>query len=90
MTNAQLFVAAGQALFGDSWQQASARLLGWKLVNGQNRAVQRIKAAADAGEDYGINPAVMAELADHLDKRAQTCLEVAQTIRTSQEHLSRL
>lgn len=80
MTNAQLFAAAGQALFGENWQQPTARLLGWKLVNNQNRAVQRIKAAAEAGEDYGINPAVMLELAEHLAARSTECQDLAKKI----------
>lgn len=79
-TNAQLFALAGQTLYGDNWQQPTARLLGWKLVNNQNRAVQRIAAAANAGEDYGINPAVLAELAEHLAAKSLECREVSRKI----------
>ncbi|MBG7616485.1 hypothetical protein IWC96_14500 [Brevundimonas sp. BAL450] len=82
-THAELFCAAGRALFGENWQQPTARLLGWKLVNGQNRAVQRIKAAADAGEEYGINPAVLAELAGHLADRATECKGLARRLATA-------
>lgn len=53
LTDAQLFAAAGRALFGDNWGQATARLLGWKLdAKGQNRTLQRIQAAAKAGLPY--------------------------------------
>lgn len=79
-TNAQLFAAAGQALFGDNWGTPTAKLLGWKLVNNQNRAVQRIKAAAEAGEEYGINPAVMLELAEHLAARSAECKDLSRKI----------
>lgn len=79
-TNAELFCAAGRALFGENWQQPTARLLGWTLTNGQNRAVQRIAAAASAGEDYRIAPPVMAELAQHLEKRSRDCAKLAQML----------
>lgn len=73
-TNAAMFVAAGQALFGERWQQPLAVLLGWPVdERGQNRTVQRIKAAADAGQEYRIAPGVMAELSMHLMHRASDC-----------------
>lgn len=80
-TTAELFAAAGRALFGDNWQQPTAKLLGWAIDGkGQNRAVQRISAAANAGEDYGINPKVLAELAEHLAARSTECKDLARTI----------
>lgn len=80
-TNAELFCAAGRALFGENWQQPTARLLGWTLTNGQNRAVQRIAAAGAAGEDYRISPSVLDELAEHLGKRSRECASLAQMLR---------
>ena len=81
-TNAQLFADAGRALFGDRWQQPMAVLLGWPIDDrGQNRTVQRIKAAAEKGEDYRVSPDYMAELAAHLDDRAATCKALAERIR---------
>ncbi len=86
ITNAHLFVAAGQTLFGERWQQPLATLLGWPIdERGQNRTVQRIKAAAEKGEEYRINPAVMEELAKVLDERGELCREAADAIRTSQK-----
>lgn len=83
MTDAELFAAAGRALYGENWQQPTAALLGWSVDGrGQNRAVQRIKAAAEAGQEYRINPAVMLELADHLARRATGAQAVADLIRT--------
>ena len=85
-TNAHLFVAAGQSLYGERWQQPLAALLGWPIdERGQNRTVQRIKAAAEGGTEYRINPAVMEELAKLLDERGELCRTAAEAIRTSQK-----
>lgn len=73
-TNAELFCAAGRALFGENWQQPTARLLGWTLTNGQNRAVQRIAAAGAAGEDYRISPGALEDLRAALGKRRNEIL----------------
>lgn len=80
-TNAMLFAEAGKALFGDNWQQPTAKLLGWPIdERGQNRTVQRIKAAAEKGEEYRINPAVMTELADHLGAKSTECRDLSRVI----------
>lgn len=80
-TNAQLFAEAGRALFGERWQQPTAELLGWPIdERGQNRTVQRIKAAAEKGEDYRINPGVMAELAEHLAAKSTECRDLSRVI----------
>lgn len=81
-TNAALFVAAGHALFGENWQQPLAKALGWPVdERGQNRTVQRIKAAGEAGEEYRINPGVMVDLAALLQARSGQCAKLAKTIR---------
>lgn len=80
-TNAQLFAQAGRALYGDNWQQPTARLLGWPIdPRGQNRTVQRIKAAADAGEEYRIAPGVLAELATALQVRSDQAAAMAKSL----------
>jgi len=77
-TNAQLFVAAGATLFGPHWTQPTAELLGWVLdERGQNRTVQRIKASAQRGEDYRINPNVWRSLADAARARADALATMA-------------
>lgn len=82
-TNAQLFAEAGRALFGERWPQPTAELLGWPVnEKGQNRTVQRIKAAADKGEEYRINPAVMMELSEHLATRATEARDLSRRIAT--------
>ncbi|WP_374387131.1 hypothetical protein [Brevundimonas sp.] len=81
-TNAQLFADAGRALFGERWQQPTAELLGWPVDDkGQNRTVQRIKAAAEKGEEYRIAPGAMLELAQHLENRAGQCSTLARAIK---------
>ena len=81
-TNAALFVAAGQALYGERWQQPLAVALGWPIdERGQNRTVQRIKAVADAGQEYRISPGVMADLAHRLQDRSEACAGLARQIR---------
>lgn len=80
-TNAQLFAYAGRALFGERWQQPTAELLGWPVDDkGQNRTVQRIKAAAEKGEEYRIAPGAMLDLAQHLAKRASDAKDLAKRI----------
>ncbi|WP_338575755.1 hypothetical protein V8J38_11270 [Brevundimonas olei] len=84
-TNAQLFAAAGKALYGERWQQPLAALLGWPLdERGQNRTVQRIKAAAERGEEYRISPNVMQELSGHLDGHAALLQAISASIRDAQ------
>lgn len=81
-TDAELFAAAGRALYGENWQQPTAKLLGWAIdQRGQNRAVQRIRSAAEAREEYRINPAVLLELAQHLQNRANVAAGLADAIR---------
>ena len=63
--NAQLFAAAGQALFGDEWKRPLASLLGMN-----DRTVFRIAAAARDGADYPVNPDLGPILAAHLTQRA--------------------
>jgi len=63
-TNAQLFAAAGRALYGENWQSPMARKLGINL-----RSVQYIAAAAEAGNSYRIAPGIMSELVDLLKER---------------------
>ncbi len=63
--NAQLFVQAGEALFGTEWKRPLATLLDMN-----ERTVFRIGAAARDGEDYRINPALGPILAQHLARRA--------------------
>lgn len=60
-----LFAAAGRTLFGSAWQSDMARLLGMKL-----RSVQYIAAAARDGGEYRIQPHRFAEIAGHLDAKA--------------------
>lgn len=80
-TNAQLFAIAGATLFGPRWQQPTAELLGWPIdERGQNRTVQRIKAAADNGEDYRIAPGVWRDLAKAAKTRAATLKVMAETL----------
>lgn len=74
-TNADLFAAAGAALFGDHWQSPVARLLNINL-----RSVQYIAAAAERGAEYRIAPGVMAELGQHLKARSAACLDIARQI----------
>lgn len=87
LNDAQLVAHAGKLLFGDNWQQPTARLLGWPIdPRGQNRTVQRIKAAADAGEEYRIAPGVLAELATALQVRSDQAAAMAKTLKTASEH----
>lgn len=80
-TNAMLFAEAGKALFGDNWQQPTAKLLNWPIdERGQNRTVQRIRSAAEAGAEYRINPGVMAELAEHLAAKSTECRDLSRVI----------
>ncbi|WGM47669.1 hypothetical protein KOAAANKH_02551 [Brevundimonas sp. NIBR10] len=83
-TNAQLFAQAGKQLFGDNWQQNMARALNWPIdERGQNRTVQRIKAAADAGEEYRIAPGVLTEIAGLMEVRSAQSKAMAKTLRAA-------
>jgi hypothetical protein len=55
---------AGRALFGELWQQPLARLL-----NINSRTIQRIAAAARAGQAYAIAPDVLSRLVQALKAR---------------------
>lgn len=80
-TNAQLFALAGQHLFGERWTQPTAELLGWPLdERGQNRTVQRIKSAAERGEDYRIAPGVWRDLAKAATARAEALDAMAKAL----------
>jgi len=81
LTDAQMVAAAGRALFGDDWQQDTARLLGWRTDGRANRRIQYIAAAAADGEDYRIAPGVLADLAEALELRAKGNIEVARALR---------
>ena len=61
----KLFAEAGRALFGEEWQNATAALLEMNA-----RTVRRIAAAARDSQDYPVNPALGAVLADHLEAAA--------------------
>jgi hypothetical protein len=60
----ELFVAAGQALYGAEWKSVVARELGL-----QRRTVSRIAEAAGAGAPYRIATAVMDQLAVQVRER---------------------
>lgn len=70
----QLFVEAGQALFGDDWKNPLADALGMN-----SRTVRRIASAAREGEDYPINPGLAPALAELLRSSAAAARADAET-----------
>lgn len=62
----RLLRAAGQALYGDSWQYPLSRLLGHQ----QPRTVQRWAQAATDDRDYPVSVTLLAELLGHLERKA--------------------
>lgn len=80
-TDAQLFAAAGATLFGPRWTQPMAELLGWPLdERHQNRTIQRIKAEAERGENYRINPETWRVLAKEARERSQALRSMARAL----------
>lgn len=81
-TKAQLFAIAGATLYGPHWTQPMAAMLGWPLdERGQNRTIQRIKAAAERGEDYRIAPGVWRDIAKTATDQAAALKSMAATLR---------
>lgn len=74
-TNAQLVARAGRALYGADWQSPLARALELQL-----RTVQRIAAAAEAGQPYPVAPGVLTELSDKLRDHSAACAALASEI----------
>lgn len=64
-TAAEVVALAGRALYGESWQTDMARALGVQL-----RTVQRVAAAAAAGQDYAAARAWLDDLAVIVKERA--------------------
>lgn len=82
-TNAQLFAVAGNTMFGPRWTQPMAELLEWPLDDkGQNRTVQRIKSAANKGEEYRIADGVFLDIAKHAREQAAALLSMAEALET--------
>ena len=80
-TKAQLFAIAAAHLYGPHWTQPMAAMLGWPLdERGQNRTIQRIKAAAERGEDYRIAPGVWRDIAKEATARAGALKSMAATL----------
>lgn len=64
--NAALFAEAGEVLFGREWRRAMG-----KALNMAERTVNRIGAAAVAGEDYPINANLGPDIARLLREHAR-------------------
>ena len=64
--NAALFAEAGEVLFGREWRRSMA-----KALNMAERTVNRIGAAAAAGEEYPLNPNLGPEIAGLLREHAR-------------------
>lgn len=72
---AQKVEHAGRALYGDNWQTPLALDLGVNL-----RTVQRVSAAAAAGEDYAAARAWKDDLLRTIDERLSLLIEVRNEI----------
>ncbi len=73
--NAALFAEAGEVLFGRDWRRAMSRALGMA-----ERTVNRIAAAALAGEDYPVNPNLGPEIARLLRQHARDAEALAERL----------
>jgi hypothetical protein len=61
MTNAEVVAAVGRRVWGTDWPPMMAACCDVNL-----RTLQRIRAAAEAGSDYGAAPGVIAALREAL------------------------